>query len=531
MVKGLHGPTAQGFGTTASRFTPSRPIPCHRATLDSSAYVRAARLYPLLSGVQSLQMASENKLFGRPAGERDSIIVGRNSQGYEVRATPLRITRHVVAFEVYNPYSILQLSEVLQEFKIIVNDRLIYSGRATVSSLVNTGFVVVCETTLGEGWLDVDLFTLITEPKKLQADFSDFLREWERIRSIMPEYKVVLADMQNYFVDLRRWLEQVEFGIRSSPLRDALELEREVMHELVPSILPSIDILFARFEEVADKVFPELLPFHRTYAKRQLHPLVLCSPFAYRTYHKPLGYAGDYEMVNMILRDPLEGSSLFAKSVNLWFLTQAAASAHRNRINYLTRRLIEETRQRQSRGEPMRIFDLGCGPASEVQQFLLQDAVSNHASFTLVDFNDETLEHASTVLGTLKCKHDRTTKIELIKKSVHQFLKEEAHPRLKQPRYDLIYCAGIFDYLSDRICKRLMNIFYSMLEPGGLLVATNVDASNPSRNGMEYLLEWHLTYRNEQQLRALVPEDAPRGSVQLMSDQTGVNRYLEIRKP
>src|SRR5580765_4967578 len=113
--------------------------------------------------------------------ERDSIIVCQTSQGYSVRATPLRITRDVVAFEVYNPYSILQLSELLQEFKIVVNDRLIYSGRATVSNLINTGVMLVCEATLDEAWLDVDLFALVTEPKKLQEDFTDFIREWEKI--------------------------------------------------------------------------------------------------------------------------------------------------------------------------------------------------------------------------------------------------------------------------------------------------------------------------------------------------------------
>jgi extracellular factor (EF) 3-hydroxypalmitic acid methyl ester biosynthesis protein len=475
-------------------------------------------------------MTNLTKVTGRLTGERDSIIVGRTSQGYEVRATPLRITRHVVAFEIYNPYSILQLSEVLVEFNIIVNDRLIYSGRATVSNLVNTGIVVVCEATLDEAWLDVDLFSLITQPKKLQADFTDFLKEWERIHSILPEYKVVLADMQNYLIDLRRWLEQVELGIRSSPSRDGLRLEREVLQELMPSVLPSINSHFARFEEVADKVLPDLLPFHRTYAKRQLHPLVLCAPFAYRTYHKPLGYAGDYEMVNMILRDPLEGSSLFAKSVNLWFLTRAPAAAHRNRIQYLTKLLIEETRQRYSNGQPVRIFDLGCGPAGEIQQFLSEDAISNHANFTLLDFNDETLEHTGKVLGELKCKFGRRTTINFIKKSVHQVLKEEAKPGLNPSRYDLVYCAGIFDYLSDRVCKRLMNIFYSMLEPGGLLVATNVDACNPSRNGMEHLLEWHLTYRNKQELKALIPDLAPAGSAHIRSDDTGVNHYIEVRK-
>jgi len=476
-------------------------------------------------------MKSISKPPAAQTGGRDSIIVCRTSQGYEVRATPLRITRHVVAFEVYNPYSILQLSELLQEFRIVVNDRLIYSGRATVSNLVNTGVMLVCEATLDEAWLDVDLFALVTQPKKLQADFSDFFKEWEKIHAILPQYKIVVADMQNYFIDLRRWLDQVEFGIRSSPSHDHSKIEQEVIHELVPNILPSINSLFARFEKTADQVDTDLLPFHRTYAKRQLHAHLLCSPFAYRTYHKPLGYAGDYEMVNMILRDPLEGSSLFSKSVNLWFLSQAPAEAHRNRINYLAKLLAAETRRAARNGDPARIFNLGCGPAGEIQKFLTQDEICNHASFTLLDFNDETLQHTSKVLEDLKNKYGRRTRLEIIKKSVHQVLKEDAGPGAHQQKYHFVYCAGVFDYLSDRICKRLMNIFYDMLAPGGLLVSTNVDASNPSRNGMEYLLEWHLIHRNAVQLNSLIPDRAPPGSAQIKSEETGVNIYIEVRKP
>jgi extracellular factor (EF) 3-hydroxypalmitic acid methyl ester biosynthesis protein len=119
----------------------------------------------------------------------------------------------------------------------------------------------------------------------------------------------------------------------------------------------------------------------------------------------------------------------------------------------------------------------------------------------------------------------------VVKKSVHQVLKEEIKPGLCQQRYDLIYCAGVFDYLSDRICKRLMDIFYAVLEPGGFLVATNIDASNPSRYGMEYLLDWHLIHRNSMQLRALAPDRAVSKSVAVKSDETGVNIYLEVRKP
>jgi extracellular factor (EF) 3-hydroxypalmitic acid methyl ester biosynthesis protein len=463
-------------------------------------------------------------------GERDSVIVCRTSQGFEVRATPLRITRHVVAFEVYNPYSILQLSEVLAEFRIIVNDRLIYSGRATVSNLVNTGIMLVCEATLDEAWLDVDLLALLTQPKKLREDFTEFLREWERIHVIQPEYKIVLADMQTYFMDLRRWLEQVELGIRSSPSGDLLKIEREVIQELAPVIMPSINSLFGRFEEASGAVGPDLLPFHRTYAKRQLHPQLLCSPFAYRTYHKPLGYAGDYEMVNMILRDPLEGGSLFAKSVNLWLLSQAPAEAHRNRIKYLTKILAQEIRRVAGHGRRARIFNLGCGPAGEIQDFIAQDETCNHAVFTLLDFNDETIHHAKHVLENLRLRYGRRTEIEMVKKSVHQVLKDAGARNGSGDQYDMVYCAGVFDYLSDRICKRLMNIFYDMVAPGGLLVVTNVDTSNPSRQTMENMLDWHLIYRNRKQLQALKPDSAPDAASCIQSDPSDCNLFFEIRK-
>jgi extracellular factor (EF) 3-hydroxypalmitic acid methyl ester biosynthesis protein len=275
----------------------------------------------------------------------DSIIVCRNSQGIEVRATVLRMSRHSAVFEVYNPYSILQLSEVLRDFQIIINDRLMYFGRAVVSNLVNTGIVLLCEATLDEAWLDVDLFGLFHEPKKLQDDFTEFLKGWEKIHAVLPEFKVVIADMQTLLMDLQRWLEQVEFGIRSIPSGNRSELEREVIQGLEEPLLPAISSLFTSFEEIAKQIDPDLHPVHRNYIKRQIHPLVLCSPFAYRTFHKPLGYAGDYEMVNMILRNPLEGSSLFAKTVNLWFLNQAPSEAHRNRVKYLTGLLAAETRR------------------------------------------------------------------------------------------------------------------------------------------------------------------------------------------
>ena len=475
----------------------------------------------------------ENKIIVPGAGEKDTFIVCRNSQGLEVRATPLRLTRYLVVFEVYNPYSILQLSEVLSEFRIVMSDRLIYSGRAVVSNLVNTGILLVCEATLDESWLDVDFFAPIHEGNRLQSEFNDFIREWEKIKNVTPEFKVVVSDLQTLLMDLRRWLEQVELGIRSEPTGNREEMEKKVIKQLEEPILPLVNSWFCRFDEVANQIEEELRPTHRAYARRQLHPLVLCSPFVYRTYQKPLGYAGDYEMVNMILREPLEGGSLFAKIVNVCFLKNPPAEAHRNRIKYLTNKISEETRRVTRRNRIARVFNLGCGPAKELQDFIIRDDLCDRAHFTLVDFNDETLMYTGRILDDLRMRYRRATPTLTIKKSVHQILKEasKGQNELQPGLYDLVYCAGLFDYMSDRICKRLMEIFTSLLAPGGLLIATNVDASKPFRHSMEYLLEWHLNCRTHEQMQQLIPDDTGETKCNVIADPTAVNIYLEVRKP
>ena len=261
----------------------------------------------------------------------------QTNQGIEFRATVLRLTRHLVAFEVINPAVVLQLSEVLGEFKILLDDQAACSGRAKViASVVHASTARSAGETLDEACLDARALSVVNNPGQVRAGFEEFIRDWGKSYRILPEFKVLLADMQSYLSDLRLWLEQVELGIRSTPTGDRLELERGVLAELQKPMLPSLNGLFEKFEVVASRVEPDDKPAHRVFVRRQIHPLVFSAPFAYRTFHKPLGYAGDYEMVNMILRDPYEGSSLFAKALNGWFSSQLPGEeAHRSRIEVI----------------------------------------------------------------------------------------------------------------------------------------------------------------------------------------------------
>lgn len=462
---------------------------------------------------------------------KESFIICRNSQGSVVRATVLRKTRHTVTFEVYNPYSILQNSEVLSDFKIFVGERLVYNGKAVVSGIVNTGLLLICEVSLGESWLDIDIFSPFGPQKNIRSEFEDFLKGWERTQAVITDFKVMIADIQMFLTDLRRWLEQVEFSIHSDPKADQSRVEKEVLKDLEDIIWQRSEKLFYRFEGVTLGIEESLQPVHRFYAKQQLHPLVLCAPFFYRTFLKPLGYAGDYEMVNMMFREPYEGASMFAKMLNYIFLCTPPVVAHRNRIDYLFEVLQSETLERiKNNNNKVRFLNLGCGPAQEIQRFLIKSEFCNNAQFTLLDFNDETLEYTYKLLESLKTQYNRSTSIKTIKKSVHQILKESLQKEDTDQVYDVIYCAGLFDYLSDRVCKRLMGVFYELLAPNGVLVATNVDVSNPNRGWMEYVVEWYLIYRNKEQFINLAPEKAQRQDISVKTDPSGVNIYLEVRK-
>jgi len=463
---------------------------------------------------------------------KGSVVAGQTSQGIEIQGTLLRLTRFLAVFEMYNPALVLRTSEVLTDFKIALRDRTVYSGRAVISSLVNTGGVMVCEVSLGDFWLELDALLPGGRDGK-PAGFQEFLQHWQKVYQIRPEFKVVVADMQTFFTELRLWLEQMELGLRSAPAGTRPGLEQEAAAELGELTTPALANLFEKFESTLREVEPQLQPVHQTFGRRQLHPMLLCSPFLYRCFSKPLGYAGDYEMVNMMMRDPLEGGSLYAKIVNLWFLKQPPAEAHRNRIRHLVQLIVNAAARAAVHGRTARILSIGSGSAHEVQQFLRESHLANQAEFSLVDFNEETLVHCQKVLEEIKTRCHRTTSIRYVKKSVQQILKESARSpeRGTAGQYDLVYCAGLFDYLSDPVCRKLTGIGYEWLAPGGRLLTTNVDEYNPRRITMDYIMEWHLLYRKGADLLALKPEKAPADLCAVTSDSTSVNIYFEAQKP
>lgn len=456
----------------------------------------------------------------------DSVVAFTNTSGIKGRGTLVHISRSIAVFEVYNPFSIIQLSEVLQEVVIMRGERIIYQGRGVVTSIVTTGLMVIASVTLIESWHSLDYL----EPgHALRSEIERFIHDWEEGLQLSENYQIAVNKFANFLAETSRWIEEAETAIvgdiqanQEKALRFRESIETSVATKLVE--------LLTFFQQEARRVPEEESVTYKAFARRELHPYMLCAPFLWRTYYKPLGYAGDYEMVNMMLQESSSvGTTTYARIFHDLSTSVAACIAHRNRITILERFLAEEA-ERVIEDE-QRIFtslSVACGPAVEIQRFIRNSPLVNQSALHLMDFNEETLNFVKrrTSEAMITSGHKPTVKI--IQKSIDDLLKNiHLENEGFLPSYDMIYCAGLFDYFPDNVCRNLLHLYYKWVRPGGLLVATNVHPANPDIGLMEHLLEWYLVYRDEEQLRSLAPKGT---SPEVFADDTGVNVFLTIRK-
>jgi extracellular factor (EF) 3-hydroxypalmitic acid methyl ester biosynthesis protein len=454
----------------------------------------------------------------------DSLVKFTNSQQTGATGTLVQITRNSIVMEVYNPYSIVQLSEVLSDLRIRREERIIYQGRAVVSTLVNTGLYLVVSATLVDPWQD--LSGIEHDGIGIKEEAERFISDWEASYKLEPSFQLTVTEIRSLLLELNRWLEHVDLFSKDDGITHSHESSKALFEELKTTFAPILQEKFQLFEHEASKIPHELINSHRKFAQRDLHPLLLRSPFIWRSFTKPLGYAGDYEMVKMMIRDPNEGPTSYSQLMNALFLATGPALAHRNRIDILCERLTSQINLAKEEGRVFKVLNIGCGPAVELQRLIKEGVIDDQCNFTLLDFNEETLQYTKSQMDELS--RGKNIKITYIHKSVHDLLIEAIRDIEDDGEsYDMVYCAGLFDYLADKVCSRLIRLLYKQTKESGITLLTNVHPNNPVTNTMEYLLEWHLKYRDEEGMEKLLDEPYKHT---VYVDKSTVNVFMELSK-
>jgi SAM-dependent methyltransferase len=222
--------------------------------------------------------------------------------------------------------------------------------------------------------------------------------------------------------------------------------------------------------------------------------------------NRPHGYAGDFEIIDRIYTG-YRSSNPDVRCWDEFFHTCDAVRAVVGRKAYCLGVFADTVK----RVPNARILNVACGPCRDVLEFKRTD-MGKRALIHCVDADAAALGYASRLLSGL----DDTV----------SFDRRNAF-RLRGETYDLVWCAGLFDYLDDRTFVRLLRTLAALTSSGEVVIG-NFSPDTKSRAYMEFG-EWRLNYRSRADLLALAATAGFHASaISVDSEETGINLFLRV---
>ena len=251
----------------------------------------------------------------------------------------------------------------------------------------------------------------------------------------------------------------------------------------------------------------------------QAHPLfkvIQEDPLSRRIYEKPRGYAGDARMMDLIYKTARpSGASDTGQRVYEFITDRNCARGARARKERLADLLHTTIREH----EAPEILSVACGHMRETQ-LLSTKQLSRANRIVAFDQDEESLAEVSRSMRGCEA-------LSIVPGSVRRLIAG----RHELGSFDLIYSLGLYDYLEQPIARRLTQVLFDALNPGGRLVIANF-LPNDSSGFMEAFLDWDLIYRTKQEIMDIAVElnEGTISSKSYSGERTGTIGFLELTK-
>jgi extracellular factor (EF) 3-hydroxypalmitic acid methyl ester biosynthesis protein len=443
------------------------------------------------------------------------------------------VSQSGVAFEWTDATPITEGTE-FEELVVHFDQYEAYRGRAKVSSLRRNATTTLVGVSLLDTLMNIEDVLQLRDVKWDASAATAKLRLLEAPWKIegQHEFKALIAELRLFLEDGEAQFRSLEAslpwhvvnGDQESPARNALitRIRSEFSQDVV-QISAQIDTAL----RLAGRNDRDAL---REYSLRHLHDYLMQVPWMHRARHKPLGYAGDYEVMNHVYSRHFSGNTLFAKALNLALTWTPAAEAVRTRKDLLKAR-IEELINSAEPGKKTRILSIAAGPAQEIFE-VLQEREDLPGPLEIVLF-DQDKRALSYSYGRLKrvISSRWAGRVQLV--HLHDSIKRllrGASVFSGQGTFDAVIACGLFDYLQLLSAVSLSRNLYSLVAPGGTLYIGNMVPTNPSRWFMELHLDWFLVYRERSELLDMARMAAPDSKLQLLDEPTGVNPFVAFKR-
>ncbi len=254
------------------------------------------------------------------------------------------------------------------------------------------------------------------------------------------------------------------------------------------------------------------------YVFKEVFPYFMRSYFAERAYFKPKGYAGDFLMMEHIYADKPRGDGKLGEIIDSFCLGRPGSLAIRGRRKLLTDEIARLFSELSEKGKNTRILNLACGPNRELFDFLQQCEQSEKVEALCVDIDSEALQYTNQFINIFSHR----ASIRLLSENVIKWSLGRTSQQFGT--FDIIYSAGLCDYLDTKLFRALVTQCYNHLNPGGTVILGNF-AAYPDSIFLDKLLKWELIYRNVGELKELFVPTPFKENVSIISEKENVNLF------
>jgi len=382
---------------------------------------------------------------------------------------------------------------------------------------------------LTRGYLDIQQLLERHDDIAMSRQIRDGMKD---ISELVPEaYKSVISDAVYLLRSVRETLTKVEQEMPAkAPRRE--ERVQEIILECEQEALKRWRKISKRAMEIMTTIrhSPDMMKAAKRYTERTLTPELTSGASWKRSYEKPLGYPGDFEVMNYAYNLDMLGDTPYEKFCHR--LGTSTGEFITTRMTLVKQKIAELVNAAAKDGKDnLNISSLGCGPAQEVSNFLKGHAQPVAVNFTLIDQDDEALSYAYKNAYPEVVKLEGRAAVNCLHATFLEFL-SAGNLFKKLDNQDMIYAVGLVDYLTDKRAARLVTDLYQNLNPGGtLMIGSMYDSEQSLEWQVEMITDWQLEYRDEENMLKMasgLPEDATKNTI---VDQTGHCIILMITKP
>jgi extracellular factor (EF) 3-hydroxypalmitic acid methyl ester biosynthesis protein len=287
------------------------------------------------------------------------------------------------------------------------------------------------------------------------------------------------------------------------------------------AVLAELNSSLSQFAEVmAGSGYEEVM---WGYVFKEIFPYFMRSRFAERAYFKPKGYAGDFLMMEHIYANIPKGEGRLGEIIDGFCLQRPGSLAIRGRRVLLRDQLLQLSGAIAAREGRVRIMNLACGPNRELFDFLAAFDRSETVEALCVDIDSEALQYTNQYVNIFPHR----ASIRLMSENVIKWSLGRVTHHIEP--LDIIYSAGLCDYLDPRLFRALITQCFNHLKPGGTLLLGNF-TFYPDSLFLDKLLKWELIYRNGEELKDLFAPTPFADKVEILSEPAQVNLFARASK-